>query len=332
MERILASTTPIKAINPIDGADKIEVARVKGWDVVVGKGSHKVGDMVAYFEIDSALPVEDPHFSQFEKRGVKTLPDGTKVHVLKTIKLRGQISQGLVMSLEELNLPAATPEDTDLTEVLGVVKWEPPIPDNSRAKGSFLTQYADKTDSERVQNIKDQVWDQIQSMIWTPTEKLDGTSITVVCEDDWTIRVCSRNQEVGEDSLHYRAAVMTGLVDYMVPGYTVQGEVVGPGIQGNPLKLEEPTIFIFDVWRDRKVVPFLQWPTWAKEWTVPTYTDLSLPPTIEEAVAQVNGLKSRVNPNVQAEGVVWHSIEGIALPKLGRTTFKVINNRYLLES
>lgn len=332
-ERKLATVETIREIRPIEGADRIEVARVRGWDVVVGKGEFEVGSKVVFFEIDSALPIDDERFSFLADRGTKTMPDGTKVHVLKTIRLRGVYSQGLVIDLSKMfpKLENDVRVGVDLTDVIGISKWEPPLPGVNSTKGNFPTQYANKTDSERVQNIGQRTWGEIQTKGWVATEKVDGSSVSVVLDEAGELIVCSRNYIVGEGSVHHRAVMAADWKDLLVPGMVVQGEVVGPGVNGNRLQLTETRIIIFDVWQDRKLTPRHEWPSWATENAVPVYS-LPLPKTQDEAVEQVNGIKSLINPKVQAEGIVWHTSDGSVLNGLGRSTWKAINNRYLLKT
>lgn len=326
--RKLVTTARIISIDPIEGADAIEVAKIRGWNVVVGKGSHFVGEVVAFFEIDSSLPIEDPRFEQFAARGVKTLPNGEKVHRLRTIKLRGQISQGLVMSLNELGLDSSLPEDVDLTEDLGVALWEIPESMPNHAKGNFPTQFADKTDSERVQNLSDRQWREINQHPWYATEKVDGSSITLIMDHDGTHRVCSRNLELASDAHMFVKAEESGLFDKMVPGMVIQGELVGPGIQNNRLKLDAQRILVFDVWQDRVIVPRDSWPEGID--VVPV-VPLEFPQNSTEAEQQVYKMRSLVNPKVQAEGVVWHTVDGSTIMSLGRSTFKSINADFLLK-
>ena len=100
-ERVLASVRVIKDISPIEGADKIEVATVDGWKVVVAKDvGHKVGDMVIYCEIDSFLPIRE-EFEFLRKSSYKKMGDEEGFR-LRTIKLKGQISQGLILPLSIL--------------------------------------------------------------------------------------------------------------------------------------------------------------------------------------------------------------------------------------
>lgn len=94
-KRKLVSIQTIDDVQPIENADSIEVALVGGWNIVIRKGEFKKGDKAFYFEIDSMLPLEDKRFSFLESRG-KKIQNGILYHRLKTAKLRGQISQGLL--------------------------------------------------------------------------------------------------------------------------------------------------------------------------------------------------------------------------------------------
>ncbi|WP_340508982.1 hypothetical protein [Bifidobacterium longum] len=113
--RKLVSVQEITNIEPIEGPDRIEVARILGWRVVVGKDMGlKPGDRVAYFETDSLLPAYDPRYKSFQARGQKTMIVGSKEvtgHVLRTVKLRGVYSQGLIMRLDELGFRYTPPAD-----------------------------------------------------------------------------------------------------------------------------------------------------------------------------------------------------------------------------
>lgn len=144
MERKLASVVKVLDIKPIPGADAIEVATVKGWNVVVKKNEYKVGDLAIYYEIDSYLPIK-PEFEFLRKSSYKKMADGTEGFRLKTVKLRGQISQGL---LTPLTFDAV--EGEDVTERLGVTKYEPPIPAQlaGLVKGLFPS-FIPKTQEER---------------------------------------------------------------------------------------------------------------------------------------------------------------------------------------
>ena len=118
--RQLASIQKIKSISPIEGADAIEKLEVLGWELVAKKGDFKVGDYCVYVEIDSVLP-DRPEFEFMRPRKFK----------VKTIKLRGQISQGIAFPLSILPNEVVSStgygdlEGLDVTEALGITKWDP---------------------------------------------------------------------------------------------------------------------------------------------------------------------------------------------------------------
>jgi RNA ligase (TIGR02306 family) len=205
MERKLASVRRITNLSPIDGADKIELATVDGWKVVVAKDvGHKIGDLIIYCEIDSFLPIKE-EFEFLRKSSYKKMSDGTEGFRLKTIRLRGQISQGLIIPISVLNPPDTNIyvepfEGLDVTEMLGIVKYEPPIPAElaGKVKGLFPS-FIPKTDEERVQNYSDryQEWTLQSKHQFYVTEKLDGSSSTFYYNNG-EFGVCSRNLELLE--------------------------------------------------------------------------------------------------------------------------------------
>lgn len=336
--RKMVTIREISDISPIEGADLIEVATVSGWKVVVSKGKHDVGEKIAYFEIDSLLPEDNPLFAEFAERGVKNAisPDGDKVrgHLLRTVKLRGQVSQGLIMSLDEIGLSAdATQDEVDAwMDANGVFKYEPPaVLSGGYMIGNFPEKYARKTDSERVQNLSDEFLASLDKGDWFATEKIDGTSATFFVDEEGEFRAASRNYEVSleGDSPYAVAARNFRLAEKMSPGQVIQAEIYSEGIQKNPLHIRGIDIAVFHTsgidadsgeifeFVESKRVPVLDW---------------VLPSTVEEAVEQVDGMKSVINPKVLAEGVVWWNAHGETFPECdGRANFKAINNKFLLK-
>ena len=192
--RKLASIQQIRDIQPIPNADAIEVVIINGWQVVAKKGEFKIGELCVYFEIDSFLPIK-PEFEFLRKSCYKKMADGSKGFRLKTIKLRGQISQGLALPFDLfINTKAAFVEiGQDVTELLQVKKYEMPIPPALQgfAKGNFPS-FIRKTDQERVQNIWYKLNEKYNHINFEVTLKLDGTSATYYYRDG-EIGVCSRN-------------------------------------------------------------------------------------------------------------------------------------------
>ena len=394
--RNLVSIKTIDAITPIENADRIETVTIGGWSVVAQKGIHAEGDKVAYFEIDTLLPEGNPLFAEYIERGTKTgvspyTDEKVKGHVLRTIKLRGQYSQGTIMPLSAIGLDAdATQEDVNTwMEDNGVFKYEPPAVMNSGdIKGTFpsvmIRNGSDnpvqvrKTDSERVQNLSDAFLASLNPADWVATEKLDGTSFTAVCTDAGEVRIASRNYEIewitdeeiaedkerydkelqeaiaaeqdaiarGEDadaiksprvkkpkekSVYQQIAESLNLHDIMQPGQLIQGEIVGPGIQGNKLKLDAIELKVFHTEGIEEDSALYTDVIAARR--VPKLQEFTLPRTIDEAVKQVDGMKSTINPKVLAEGVVWWNVKGEVFLKLGsRANFKAINNKFLLKN
>jgi len=254
--RKLATIRKIDALNPIVGADAIECATVGGWKVVVKKGEYNVGDLAVYCEIDSWIPTE---LASFLSKGKEPREfEGIKGERLRTVKLRGQLSQGLLLTIPEDTIKGAgilIGEGLDVTDHLGIVKWE--LPMNAQlagmAKGNFPSAIP-KTDQERAQNLVGEILAAAQAGTqYEITEKLEGSSMTVYLIDG-EFGVCSRNLDLKETegNTFWQVARRDGIEEKMrtVPGtdFAIQGELIGPGIQGNIYKLTQPEFRVFDVY------------------------------------------------------------------------------------
>lgn len=334
--RNFCSVETVSEIVPIEGADSLESARIKGWNVVVRKNQFSVGDKVVYIEIDAALPLSDSRFQFLTARGERTTPNGDKVHVLKTARLRGAYSQGIVFPITDFPEVNDT-SDKSLDELLGVDKWDPPLPSagSYQASGAFPG-FIMKTDAERVQNLSDSLWKTIASDRddWLAVEKLDGSSGTFWRTSDGVLHAASRNWELSpeSDNNHWTAAKFSKADELLAAGQWLQGEVVGPGIQGNPLKLKHVSLYVFNFGEGSKCLPRNQWPAWVKSIAAPIL-DFELPETVSEVVSQVEKLKSVVSPSCKAEGVVWTHRNCVPIKELnGRHVFKSISQDYLLKA
>ena len=258
--RKLATIRTIDELRPILDADAIECAVVGGWTVVVKKGEFKVGDAAIYCEIDSWIPTAlAPFLSKGQEPRVF---DGIPGERLRTVKLRGQLSQGLLLNY--WNFPSvvqafhktrlATNEPFDVTELLGIVKYEAPIPAQlaGEVKGMFPG-WIQKTDQERIQNLKEELAHWIaEQHRWEVTEKLDGSSMTVYLRDG-EFGVCSRNLELkpSETNSLWTVAVRNDLelkLRRADRNLALQGELIGEGIQGNPYKIKGQEFFLFDIY------------------------------------------------------------------------------------
>jgi len=244
--RKLASVRIIDKIEPIENADAIEVATIGGWKVVVKKDEFKEGDKVIYFEIDSWIPREIAPFLCSEKPKLYKDIDGAR---LRTIKLRGQISQGLVIPLEDQSLEV----DTNLTEEMNIIKWEPKINPQmaGQIKGTFPS-FIHKTEADRIQNAKLPI-NEISKVDWEVTEKLHGSSCTIYIKDG-EIGACSRNMDLkineeNKDNVYVKVALENeDFLKSQNRNIAIQGEVIGPKINGNMYKLNEVEFHVFKIW------------------------------------------------------------------------------------
>lgn len=327
--RKLASVRKIDDISPIEGADAIEVATVGGWKVVVKKGEFRPGDLAIYFEIDSWIPNELAPF--LTKNGEPKEYNGVKGERLRTVKLRGQLSQGLLLPLT--NHPGD--EGLDLTEPLGIQKYEPPIPAElaGDVRGIFPG-VVPKTDQERVQNLAAELngWN---GRIFEVTEKLDGCSCTFYLDPEKELHVCSRNLDLkmNETNTFWRMAIRHKIREKMIEhgliDFAIQGEVIGPGIQGNKYKLKDHQFHVFDMYdvREGGYVQFDSRRIIAQTLDlthVPVLGLLNLNSTMDELLKNAEG-KSVLNPSAEREGVVWKCASDPLIH------FKVISNRFLLK-
>lgn len=385
MARKLASIRKIASIEPIEGADRIELAHVDGWQVIVKKGIFNPGDNAIYFEIDSWIPNSlDPSLT---KEGHEPHEfNGIKGERLRTIKMRGALSQGLLLPLSfleeknpELYSRVKNKIGYDLTEVLGIQKWEMPevevkgrFGSSSVAPGDHRYPFPDfipKTDQERVQNMPELFGPSKNLRTindYEVTEKLDGTSCTICLYDDGTIRrflVCSRNyiyQPDGGQTVYGEIAAKYSLKHKLSPwnwfdkvlnffgisdptrcprkegllNLAIQGEIIGPKIQGNKYGLEELEFYVFDIY-DVRNQKYLQ-PSIVRSLTkelglnhVPLIDPaFSLEHSTMETVLKFAEGKTQVgnNPEQEREGIVFKR----NFP-CGRMSFKAISNKFLIR-
>lgn len=342
LERSLATVETIESLHPIEGADAILRARVRGWDTVIRLGDFAAGDPVIYFEVDSHLDTADQRFAFLEPRGTQTTEAGFTGHVLKTVRLRGQYSQGLVLPLSEFPELEGTAVGTDVTDALSIVKWDPPLPEEVMkfAKG-FLPTWIPATSENRIQNDSS-ILDAPGTGEWVATEKIDGESMTIWAAGD-EYGVAGRTLDFIEnyDNPKWKLAQSTGLLE-LLRAYTtetglpavIQGEHYGVGAAQNHLRLADTRFAAFAFYVNSVEIPRAGWPAWLLAEATPVF-ELPFPATADEALAQVDTLKSLVNPQRPTEGVVWRCLtsNSVTLPdgRVCRASAKVLSNRYLIK-
>jgi len=358
--RNLASIQRILSLDPIEGADSIECAKILGWNVVVKKGEFKVDDLVIYFEIDSWIPCE---LAPFLSKGKEPrFYNNVKGERLRTICLRGQVSQGLVLPVhsnatgayvrkvdpvtgEEVTLNVV--EGDDVTEFFGIQKWEAIISAqlSGQVRGTFPS-FLIKTDSHRLQAYPKLI-QEMQERDCYVTIKYDGTSSTFYNRFKSTVEnpydndfgVCSRNQDLKEDenNTYWKMAMKYDLRNKLMGvNWAVQCETYGAGIQGNHLGLNDVRIATFDI-LDHSTRKYLSWDelcTACHNLHLPmvqvVYVGRFLWNTVDELIDFASG---QLYPNGDlAEGIVIRScIESYSPTLKGRLAFKVISPAYLMK-
>ncbi len=351
----LASVQKIINIQPIEGAERIEVATVLGWNVVIKKGEYSIGDLCAYIQIDTIVP-ELPEYEFLRERKFR----------VRTIRLRKQISQGLIVQLPQ----GKWNEGDDLTEVLGIKKYEkvdnnperyekPRMPKVWYKKWIYLFKYnflykmfprlqrlnrspfpsnlVSITDENRIQNMP-QVLNQYKGEEFVLSYKLDGSSITIIHSKilgKSKFRICSRRFELHDKKNDwYKVFFETNFQDEVLKlvrffgtdDIIVQGEAIGK-FNGNHHNLEREQIRLFNIYVNGKRLnqkEFIEVCLANNIPHCPMYKTIVLNHTLEEVI-KMSEIKDILNPSVDAEGLVWRCLKD-------NLSFKVINNNYLIHN
>ncbi|KAI9334907.1 hypothetical protein BDR26DRAFT_866373 [Obelidium mucronatum] len=345
-KRALATIQTIKTIEKIPKADKIVKVTFASvaWECVMKSTEPEINSKVVYFEIDSIVPSDDPAFEDMEK-----------VHWrVKTIKLRGQISQGLARPVDAFGdrLDGILMDDgTDVTDLLKVVKYIHPDERSvyrdtgtSNPSGTFPA-YIARTDEPRAQNIRD-LEKYLETLDFHVAVKMDGTSATYY-KKDGVFGACSRNVDIveaeanPEQKKYWETAQEYGIEERLLAlgldNIALQGEICGPGINGNRGKIPQNTLYIFtaqDLNRQKRyssaalsdLVSKLNQVTIAAK-------PLTLVPSL--GILKAGTLKSCKELAVYSEGtciVSKEQREGIVLrSENGRISMKMISPKYLLK-
>lgn len=373
-ERKLASIQKCLSIEPIEGADRIQLARVLGWQCVVRKGEFNVGDLGVFFEIDSVVP-KTPVFEFMKDRNYR----------VRTIKLKGTLSQGLFLPLSSFGFKKAE-EGDDVTLSIGVEKYERPedkvphvafnrkhkwygflyrIPfirdillDKGKGAVEFPTHLVPKTDEIRLQTLGEKFLEEYKDVPICITRKMDGQSGTFIWYKN-KFTVASRNlwYQYPKDNNYWNVAKKSELEKVLKEtakgkNIAIQGEICGPGIQGNKYKLNGLELFIYGIYDIDNHCYFTPPELHdfvtrdlvyrgAKVYNIPVVVhhlseykikDIGL--TISDWLKEATR-KSHLVPEVWDEGIVVRSVDNkpynVRNMNSKRFSFKVVSNEFLLE-
>ena len=343
--RKLASIQRIWKIEPIEGADRIELAHVSGWQCVVNKGQFKAMDLAVYFEVDSFLPI-CPEFEFLRASSYKKTDVMGEGFRLKTMKFRGQISQGLVLPISSFpQIPADIELGTDVTEILGVRKWE--IEERISTSGTMigtLPHDIPHTDETRVQ-AEPELIQAFTGLEYYISTKMDGSSHSIGIDEDG-FHVTGHNYEYKDDgkSPFYELVKARGLEEKIrgfakendLKTFTLQGELCAPGIQQNRLKLLKPEWYVFTVRENGNRVGLYRMQEICKQLGIETVpieeigTDLpSKYPTVEALLERADGNYPKGS---KKEGIVIRPTEPVFCPLISASlSMKAVSNKYLLK-
>lgn len=369
-ERALARVVLIDSLHPIEGADRIELAMVGGWQVVVQKGLYVPGSKAVYFEVDSLLPLDRPCFESLGgvSSKLKFTIDDKPYARIKTMKLRKQLSQGFCVPLIEAGVGADVAIDTDVTKLLGVIKYEAAgekalngTPGSPKVGTSALgfPKFVPKTDQTRVQNITVQFAQaRDKGELFEKSFKLDGSSLTAFVKDG-VVGVASRNvgfrvkDEVipfftavkkflqgkgwkrtikADDNAFTQMAEKAGLLTALLNdgrNIAIQGEMVGPSIQKNFEGVTENEFYCYDIYLIDEQRYML--PKERQEFCV-EHGVQHVPLASSHAVTLPVDVATAIADADGPSGLNGKYREGFVYKSMERDfSFKVISNAYLLK-
>lgn len=330
--RFLVTIQKVKLISPIPDSDFLVTAHIMGWQCVVKKGEFSEGDLGVYFEVDSFLP-EEPRYEFLRATSFRDNEDNGKGFRIRTIRMRGQLSQGLLLPFAQFSELSGYNEGDDVTEILRVKKWY--IPETSTPGGLIIGDRPHgipASDEIRIQSALE-LLEQLHDKPYYITTKMDGTS-GIVYYIDGNIGCCSRNKEIKDDknALYWMPVYKYGLKDKLAAlgkNLVITGEICGPGIQKNKLRISAVEWYVFDV-KDWDAGKYL---TYDQVCTICAKLGLSVVPleergdhfsyTLETLLEKAKG---KYTSGLEKEGIV---VRDVITPKI--VSFKVLNNDALLN-
>ncbi|MDO4803329.1 MAG: RNA ligase family protein [Lachnospiraceae bacterium] len=344
--RKLASIQRIWKIEPIEGADRIELAHVLGWQCVVNKGQFREMYLAVYFEVDSFLPIA-PEFEFLRASSYRKTDIMGEGFRLRTMKFRGQISQGLLLPVSAFPaIPADAEVGADVTEILNVKKWE--IEERISTGGTMigtLPYDIPHTDETRVQ-AEPGLIQAFAGLEYYISTKMDGSSHSVGIDENG-FHVTGHNYEYKDDgnspfyeyvkAIDLQPRMEKHAVENSLATFTIQGELCAPGIQKNRLKLAKPAWYVFTIRENGKRVGLTRMLEICKELQLESVPieeiGMDLPgkyPTVEALLERADGNYPKGG---KKEGIVIRPTEPVYCELIsGALSMKVVSNKYLLKN
>ncbi len=337
--RKLASVQIVQDVKPHLNSDNLALATILGWQVITKKNEMAIGEKIVYFEIDSLLPEKE--WSDFMR---------IRNYRVKTISLRKEISQGLILPLSIIG-EGLKPDDYevgyDLTEILGVQKYEidadlPCHNDSNKPQKecTFPVDLIEKTDEPRIQSSPQILQNFLGQPYWASL-KYDGTSVTYALDSNnlENFYICSRNfrREFNlVDDVYSMIAQKYQIKEKLAKEgrYVLQGEIYGPKIQKNPLKEKDLKFVVFNAKDliEGKYLDLQELESLCKQLELPMVDVIEKGDNFNYTVGELKNISKGYYPNTKnvREGLVfrlqknWHCGGK-------RYSFKIINDDFLLK-
>jgi RNA ligase (TIGR02306 family) len=365
MSTFKVSVTEIREIKPHDNADRLEIAKVYDWDVVVRKDEYKVGDIIIYVPVDSILPqeLEDKIFGSDSKIKLHK-------HRVKSIRIRGHISQGMIINLNHVKDDIYIDRDDlekDMSSFLNISKYEPPAEDMptlmrvAKKKKAGNPNFKKYTDIENFKYYDRTFQDGEQVYV---SEKLHGTSFrcgwfkteanTLLKKvkkffgllPEWEFCYGSRTVEIsakvmwnggyyGED-VYGQMVQLYDLKNRIPKGFAVYGEIVGDGIQKGynyGCKKGERMLYVYDI-MDTNQMRWLDYPQFRRgisDLGLPSVPTLYVGPYSKEVLDQHRDGDSKIGGQKVREGIVVKPVVERSTGSLSRVVLKYISDAYYLK-
>lgn len=328
--RKLASIVTIDQIETHDQSDHLEIAHVLGWQIIVRKGEVQVNQKAVYCEIDSIISTE----YDWVPEAVKERAKNGKMRI-KTIKLRGKISQGLIVPLSNSIENFQEKEiGEDVTELLHIKKYKNiSIPSQSRnlgnrKKGTFPCHLISKTDEPRIQSHP-WILKSMKGEDYYATLKMDGSSATYLRYED-IFMICSRNYIIDHesDTIWNKINLKYDINKILPEGFAVQGEICGPAIQKNLSNLKDYDFFVFNVYNItlKKRLNLEDMIYFCEKYHFQTV------PIEERGIFQYESITELLEKAKGFYPKTQHHREGLVYRTIEQSySFKIINNDYLLK-
>jgi RNA ligase (TIGR02306 family) len=354
---LLVSVCEVTKASKCENADKLSIIECLGWQCITGLDQYKVGDIVIFIPPDSIVPP-----SLIEKYELTYLKNGGRVG---TAKLRGCISQGLVLGIDVLEGKKVKIGD-NVAEILGITKWEPPVAGYSAGQANpvskrKLNPLFDKyTDIENIKNYPSVF--QNGDMV-SVTEKIHGANFRastlpividkkqplleiikllwkkyilrdthVFCYGSHNVQLHSGNNDKNYYGVDKWGQIckMYDLKNKIPKDYIVYGEMYG-NVQDLKYGVEDIDLVVFDIKYKNKYLPWGTVKALCKWWELPTVPELYVGEYYDGILTDFTDGKSLICPSQIKEGIVIKDFNESFNPKVGRKILKSVSVDYLLR-